>query len=310
MIVEETIPAALAGERLDRVVSLIADISRAEARELVAAGGASVDGAPAPNGKVRLAEGQSVRVDLDKVPVAEWPQPDPTVAVDVLHEDDHVVVINKPVGLVVHPAAGHGTGTLVNGLLARYPAIAGVGQPFRPGIVHRLDAGTSGLMVVARSQVAYDALVTAMGDHEVEREYMALAWGRFDSASGVIDAAIGRDPRDPLKMAVVRDGKWARTHFEVVQEFVEPAELSLVQCRLETGRTHQIRVHLAAVGHAVVGDATYGGARSSLKSPRPMLHAARLAFVHPVSGERMEFGAGMPADMTGVIALCRVATGE
>jgi len=310
MIVEETIPAALAGERLDRVVSLIADISRSEARELVAAGGARVDGVDAPNGKVRLSEGQVVRVDLDKVPVAELPQADPGVPVEVLYEDDHVIVINKPVGLVVHPAAGHGTGTLVNGLLARYPEIASVGQPLRPGIVHRLDAGTSGLMVVARSQQAYDALVDAMSDHDVEREYMALAWGHFDSANGVIDAAIGRDPRDPLKMAVVREGKWARTDFEVIEEFVEPAELSLVQCTLETGRTHQIRVHLAAVGHAVVGDSTYGGSRSSLKSPRPMLHAARLAFAHPVSGEHMEFGAGMPEDMVGVIALCSAADDE
>ena len=310
MIVEETIPPALAGERLDRVVALIADISRSEARGLVAAGGAQVDGVVAPNGKARLSEGQVVLVDLDKIPVAEMPQADPTVNVEVIHEDEHVVVVNKPVGLVVHPAAGHGTGTLVNGLLARYPEISSVGQPMRPGIVHRLDAGTSGLMVVARSQVAYDALVEAMSDHDVEREYMALAWGHFDSANGVIDAAIGRDPRDPLKMAVVREGKWARTHFEVVEEFVVPADLSLVQCTLETGRTHQIRVHLAAVGHAVVGDSTYGGARSSLKAPRPMLHAARLAFAHPVTGDHMQFGAGMPDDMVGVIALCSAALPE
>ena len=310
MIVEETIPPALAGERLDRVVALIADISRSEARGLVAAGGAQVDGVVAPNGKARLSEGQVVLVDLDKIPVAEMPHADPTVHVEVIHEDEHVVVVNKPVGLVVHPAAGHGTGTLVNGLLARYPEISSVGQPMRPGIVHRLDAGTSGLMVVARSQVAYDALVEAMSDHDVEREYMALAWGHFDSANGVIDAAIGRDPRDPLKMAVVREGKWARTHFEVVEEFVVPADLSLVQCTLETGRTHQIRVHLAAVGHAVVGDSTYGGARSSLKAPRPMLHAARLAFAHPVTGDHMQFGAGMPDDMVGVIALCSAALPE
>jgi len=310
VIVEESIPAALAGERLDRVVSIIADISRSEARELVAAGGAKVDGVDAPNGKVRLTEGQVVLVDLDKIPVAELPKPDPSVPVEVLYEDEHVIVINKPVGLVVHPAAGHGTGTLVNGLLVRYPEIATVGQSLRPGIVHRLDAGTSGLMVVARSQAGYEALVEAMSDHDVEREYMALAWGHFDSANGVIDAAIGRDPRDPLKMAVVREGKWARTHFEVVEEFVDPADLSLVQCTLETGRTHQIRVHLAAVGHAVVGDSTYGGARSSLKSPRPMLHAARLAFAHPVTGDHMEFGAGMPADMVAVIAQCSAAVEE
>ena len=304
MKVEETIPVALAGERLDRIVSLIADISRSEARGLVAAGGASVDSVVAVNGKARLAEGQVVVVDLDKIPVAELPGADASVHVQVVHADEHVIVVNKPVGLVVHPASGHGTGTLVNGLLAEYPEISSVGQPLRPGIVHRLDAGTSGLMVVARTQVAYDVLVEAMGDHDVEREYVALAWGHFDSKSGVIDASIGRDPRDPLKMAVVREGKWARTHFEVLEEFTEPAALSLVKCTLETGRTHQIRVHLAATGHAVVGDSTYGGARSSLRSPRPMLHAARLAFVHPVTGEQMQYGAGMPSDMTDVISRC------
>lgn len=310
MIVEEEIPAALNGERLDRVVALIADISRSQARGLVLAGGATVDGAPAPNGKLRLNEGQVVSVDLSLVPQDEPPGPDPSVVVDVLHEDDDVIVVNKPVGLVVHPAAGHGTGTLVNGLLVRYPEIAEVGQPARPGIVHRLDAGTSGLMVVARSQRAYDALVEAMSDHDVEREYLALAWGHFDSASGVIDAEIGRDPRDPMKMAVVRGGKWARTHFEVMQEFHEPAALSLVRCTLETGRTHQIRVHLSAVGHPVVGDGTYGGARSSLRAPRPMLHAARLAFDHPVTGDHMEFRAPIPNDMVEIINGCTTVTDD
>lgn len=310
MIVEESIPTALDGERLDRIVALIADISRSEARMLIEAGGASVDGLPAPSGKIRLAEGQTVGVDLSRIPEEQFPQPDATINVPVVHEDADVIVINKPVGLVVHPAAGHGTGTLVNGLLARYPEIATVGQPLRPGIVHRLDAGTSGLMVVARSQVAYDTLVAAMSDHSVRREYLALAWGHFDSVSGVIDADIGRDPRDPMKMAVVRAGKWARTHFEVIEVFSGPADLSLVRCSLETGRTHQIRVHLAAVGHAVVGDATYGGARSSLRAPRPLLHAARLGFVHPVSGEEMEFEAPVPADMATIVSSCERAAGD
>lgn len=310
MIVEESIPTALDGERLDRIVALIADISRSEARMLIEAGGASVDGLPAPSGKIRLAEGQTVGVDLSRIPEEQFPQPDAAITVPVVHEDADVIVVNKPVGLVVHPAAGHGTGTLVNGLLARYPEIAGVGQPLRPGIVHRLDAGTSGLMVVARTPVAYDTLVAAMSDHSVRREYLALAWGHFDSVSGVIDADIGRDPRDPMKMAVVRAGKWARTHFEVIEVYSAPADLSLVRCSLETGRTHQIRVHLAAVGHAVVGDATYGGARSSLRAPRPLLHAERLGFVHPVSGEEMEFEAPVPADMATIVSSCERATGD
>ncbi|MFM9133792.1 MAG: RluA family pseudouridine synthase, partial [Actinomycetota bacterium] len=149
-----------------------------------------------------------------------------------------------------------------------------------------------------------------MSDHSVRREYLALAWGHFDSVSGVIDADIGRDPRDPMKMAVVRSGKWARTHFEVIEVFTGPVDLSLVRCRLETGRTHQIRVHLAAVGHAVVGDAAYGGARSSLRAPRPLLHAARLGFVHPVSGEVMEFEAPVPADMATIVSSCERAAGD
>ena len=304
MIVEETIPAALAGERLDRIVSLIADISRSQARGLVDAGGARVDGQAAPNGKVRLVEGQTVVIDLSFVPQEEPPGPDASIAVEVLHQDADVIVVNKPVGLVVHPASGHGGGTLVNGLLALFPEIATVGQAGRPGIVHRLDAGTSGLMLVARSDRAYESLVQAMGNHDVDREYVALVWGHMESKSGVIDAEIGRDPRDPLKMAVVHGGKWARTHFEVLQEFDEPAATSLVRCTLETGRTHQIRVHLSAVGHPVIGDTTYGGAKSSMKAPRPMLHAARLAFEHPVTGEQMEFRAPVPADMVQVIDRC------
>lgn len=304
MIVTEEIPAALAGERLDRIVSLVADVSRSQAREIVAAGGVTVDGAAAPSGKVRLVEGQTVTVDLSLIPEEELPAADPTVEFGVLHEDAHCAVIEKPAGLVVHPAPGHPDGTLVNGLLHRWPQVAAVGQPARPGIVHRLDVGTSGLMVVALTQDAYDGLVGALSAHDVRREYVALAWGRFESSSGVIDAPIGRDPRDPLRMAVVRDGKFARTKFEVEREFTEPVDLSLVRCSLETGRTHQIRVHLAAVGHPVVGDGTYGGVRPSLPAPRPMLHAQALAFDHPVTRKHMEFTAPVPADMTAVVGRC------
>lgn len=304
MIVTEEIPAALAGERLDRIVSLVADVSRSQAREIVAAGGVTVDGAAAPSGKVRLVEGQTVTVDLSLIPEEELPAADPSVEFGVLHEDAHCAVIEKPAGLVVHPAPGHPDGTLVNGLLHRWPQVAAVGQPARPGIVHRLDVGTSGLMVVALTQDAYDGLVGALSAHDVRREYVALAWGRFESSSGVIDAPIGRDPRDPLRMAVVRDGKFARTKFEVEREFTEPVDLSLVRCSLETGRTHQIRVHLAAVGHPVVGDGTYGGVRPSLPAPRPMLHAQALAFDHPVTRKHMEFTAPVPADMTAVVGRC------
>lgn len=310
MKVEEIVPLALEGERLDRIVSIIADISRSQATKLIEAEGAEVDGTIARSGKVRLHEGQVVVVDLEKIPAEELPGPDPSVEIDVVYVDDDIIVINKNAGVVVHPAAGHGTGTLVNGILAMYPEVATVGQPQRPGIVHRLDSGTTGMMVVARSQRAYDSLVEALSDHEVGREYLALAWGVFDSPSAVIDADIGRDPRDPLKMAVVRSGKWARTLVEVQQEFNEPVDLTLVKCTLETGRTHQIRVHLAAVGHAVVGDAMYGGARAALVAPRPLLHAARLSLVHPRTGEQMSWEAAVPEDMASILATCHFVEHE
>jgi 23S rRNA pseudouridine1911/1915/1917 synthase len=165
-------------------------------------------------------------------------------------------------------------------------------------------------MVVARSQRAYDSLVAALSDHEVGREYLALAWGHFDSPTAVVDAALGRHPKDPMKMTVVHSGKWARTHLEVVDTFNVPADLSLVQCTLETGRTHQIRVHLASVGHAVVGDSLYGGARSAMKAPRPMLHAARLTLTHPGTGEEMTWSAPLPADFLTVLSSCELVTPE
>ncbi len=302
--VSEEIPSLLAGERLDRIVSLIAEISRADAAETVANGGVSVDGAVVRSGKIRLDEGQVVEVDRSAIPRDEPPGPDASVSVVVVFEDQHVIVVDKAPGIVVHPGAGNPTGTLVNGLLARFPEIAAVGDPLRPGIVHRLDVGTSGLLVVARSAEAYDALVEAMSEHEVSRHYVALAWGHLDAPSGTIDAAIGRDPRDPLKMAVVTSGKHARTHYSVEKEFTEP-EVSLLACELDTGRTHQIRVHLAAVGHPVVGDATYGGQRASLMMDRPFLHAGRLSFEHPVTHEVLAFESPLPGDLLDVLDRCR-----
>jgi 23S rRNA pseudouridine1911/1915/1917 synthase len=302
MLIEETIPAALAGDRLDRVVALLADISRAQSAALIGAGGVVVDGVVAASGKVRLEEGQNLAIDPALVPEKELPQADSTVSVEVVHVDDHLIVVNKPAGLVVHPGAGNPTGTLVNGLLALYPEIAAVGQPMRPGIVHRLDAGTTGLMVVARTNEAYEELVEALSLHEVQREYLAVAVGHFDAPSGVIDAAIGRDVRDVTKMAVRLDGKFARTHYEVVTTYDEPIAASLVRCVLETGRTHQIRVHMAAVGHPVLGDVVYGGVRAGAPFGRPALHAAVLSFAHPVTGETLEFEASLPADFAELVS--------
>ncbi|MBI4883923.1 MAG: RluA family pseudouridine synthase [Actinobacteria bacterium] len=295
-------PAALAGERLDRIVSLIIDCSRSDAAAVVAAGGVQLDGALATVGKIRVNEGQVVRIDESMLPTIPLPEADDTIQFDVVYSDDDLIIIDKPAGLVVHPGAGNPTGTLVNGLLARYPAIATVGESHRPGIVHRLDVGTSGLLAVARTQRAYDALVAALSAHDVGRVYRALVWGHPANQNGLIDAPIGRDIRDPMRMAVVVAGKAARTRYRVLREYIAPAEAAALECRLETGRTHQIRVHLAAIGHPVIGDAAYGGVRSAIGSPRPFLHAAALELKHPVTGVALEFVSELPADLAAVEA--------
>lgn len=300
----EVIPESLHGQRLDRVVSLVADISRAATAALLESGGVMLDGLDARSGKVKVREGQIVEIDPTKLPVRQLPVADAAIAVDVVHADADVLVVNKQAGLIVHPGAGNPDATLVNGLLARYPEIAGVGEPMRPGIVHRLDAGTTGLMLVARSQRAYEALVGLLSRREVTRKYLAIAWGSFERNLGIIDAPIGRDHRDPTKMAVVVDGKHARTHYAVQRAFTVPQPCALVECSLETGRTHQIRVHLASIGHPVVGDAVYGGARSVLSAPRPMLHACRLELTHPFTGEALAFEVPLPADLTEVLDRC------
>ena len=307
-MIEEVIPSALAGDRLDRVVALLADLSRAQSAVLIDNGGVTIDGSVAAAGKVKLEEGQTIAIDTALLPEKELPRGDSSVNANIVHVDDDVIVVDKQQGLVVHPGAGNPAGTLVNGLLALYPEIASVGDPFRPGIVHRLDAGTTGLMVVARSAEAYDSLVEQLSQRLVHREYVAVAVGAFDAKSGVIDAAIGRDARELTKMAVRVDGKMARTHYAVLREFHEPIVASMVRCELETGRTHQIRVHLAAVGHPVLGDATYGGVRSTVPFPRPALHAIRLTFAHPRGGDEMSFEAALPADIESLVA--RLSAGD
>ncbi len=301
-MIHEEIPPALAGERLDRIVALVTDASRSDAASLVAAGGVHVDGVVATVGKVRLQLGQRIDVDETKLPTTALPTADPDVQYTVVFEDEHVIVVDKPAGLVVHPGSGNPSGTLVNGLLAAYPEIAGIGEPHRPGIVHRLDVGTSGLMVVARSVRAYHSLVYALAQRDVNRVYRTMVWGHLANLNGVIDAPIGRDHRDPMRMAVVVDGKSARTRYEVLVAYRSPAEASALQCHLESGRTHQIRVHLAAIGHPVVGDGTYGGIRHGIASPRPFLHAAELSFVHPTTSEALSFTSPLPDDLAAVEA--------
>ena len=298
MAEELPVPPALAGERIDRAVALLTGWSRSEVQTLVEAGAVLVDGRPVMKSR-KLEEGEIIELRGEPA-VPGLPQPDSTVAVVVRHEDEHVIVVAKPAGLVVHPGAGHPDGTLVNGLLARYPELAGVGEPQRPGIVHRLDRDTSGLLVVARTPTAYHALVEALAAHDVTRDYVALVWGHLDSPRGVIDAPIGRSVRRPTRMSVREGGRVARTRYEVTTEYQVPV-VSLVACSLETGRTHQIRVHLQAIGHPVVGDAAYSGARAALVLDRPFLHAAALAFAHPVTGDPIRIEEPLPAELVDLL---------
>ena len=300
--VTETIPASLGDVRIDRVVSLIADVSRSTAASLIAAGAVSIDGVVVTAGKEKVSVGQSITVDVSEMQAPEPPQAENDIPLDVVYADDEVIVVNKPSGLVVHPGAGNRTGTMVNALIARYPEIVGVGDPMRPGIVHRLDAGTTGLVAVARTQTAYDSLVGQLVSRSVTRVYSVVVWGIPTSVNGVIDAPIGRDQRDPTRMAVVVDGRAARTHYALERAFHTPKESALVECRLETGRTHQIRVHLASIGHPVVGDAQYGGVRAGLRAARPMLHARELGFDHPRTGERCTLQCAPPADFVSLVA--------
>lgn len=296
-MITEQIPSALDGERLDKVVAIIGDVSRSDASKTIAAGGVSVDGEPAPSGKIRLVEGQVVSVDPAAFPVAELPGPDATVEFGIVHEDEHVVVVDKPPGLVVHPGAGNLSGTLANGLLARFPDIEDVGDRMRPGIVHRLDAGSSGLLVVARTQHAADALIAQFADHSATRVYDAMVWGVPEAPHGIIDAPLGRSKGDPLRMAVVADGRASRTDYQVVGMFSSPATVSRLECRLETGRTHQIRVHLSSINHPLLGDPVYGQRKAHLGLTRPFLHAMQLEFVHPGSDERVTFTSPLADDL-------------
>ncbi|HEX9467729.1 MAG TPA: RluA family pseudouridine synthase [Acidimicrobiia bacterium] len=299
MTEELVVPAVLEGERVDRAVALLTGWTRSEVQSLIEDGKVVVDGRTIAKSR-RLAAGEVV--ELRGEPEAPGvAAPDAGIELVIRYEDDDVVVVAKPAGLVVHPGAGHADGTMVNGLLARYPEIGAVGEAGRPGIVHRLDRDTSGLLVVARSSRAYEVLVAMLAAHEVERRYLALVWGTLDTPRGVVDAPIGRSVRRPTRMAVREGGRGARTRYEVRVQYRDPA-VSLLECRLETGRTHQIRVHLQAIGHPVVGDAAYGGVRAALPMGRPFLHAARLAFDHPITHRRVEVDEELTPDLTVVLA--------
>ncbi|KWK74805.1 pseudouridine synthase [Burkholderia ubonensis] len=302
------VPPSLAGERLDKALAqLFPEFSRSRLQSWIDAQRVRVDGAPA---KIRqpVPLGATIELVPDLLPeqLAFTPEP---VPLDIVYEDDALVVINKPAGLVVHPAAGNWSGTILNGLLHRY-GDAAAGLP-RAGIVHRLDKETSGLMVVARTLAAQTDLVRQLQARTVKRRYFALVWGTMPD-EGTIDAPIGRDPRERTRMAVVTgaSGKPARTHFRTVDTCLWQCQpVSAIQCDLETGRTHQIRVHCAHAGHPLLGDPVYGrarGKRSVTPLPdgfaRQALHAWRLGLVHPASGKTMQWRCPLPDDMTALVA--------
>lgn len=304
------IPQSLDGERLDRVLCLVWDMARSVATDIIVAGGVRLDGRPESTRARRVVAGQDLEVDL---PARTQPTAligEPGDGLTLVHVDDDVIVVDKPPGLIVHPGAGQPTGTLVQALLGRFPDMAGTGSPDRPGIVHRLDKGTSGLLMVARSPVAYESLVAQLGARTVERRYVALVKGTIATDAGVVDAPVGRGSTDRTRMAVVAGGRPSRTHYRVLERYSEPLGLTLVECRLETGRTHQVRVHLAAIGHPVVGDSRYGGARlggsGAFVAPgRPFLHASLLGFDHPVTAEHSRFESPLPPDLEAVLATLR-----
>jgi 23S rRNA pseudouridine1911/1915/1917 synthase len=247
------------------------------------------------------------------------PGPEPDVAVTVVHADDQVIVVDKAPGTIVHPGAGHPDHTLIGGLLARFPDLAdlqsgNVGDPRRPGVVHRLDRGTSGLLVVARTAEAYRSLVDQLASRSVTRRYVALVHGLPEDERGVVEAPIGRSARAPLRMAVSSQGREARTRYRVLARYDEPEPCALLVLGLDTGRTHQVRVHLSAIGHPVVGDDRYRDARhgaleDALPGGRLFLHAIRLGFDHPGTGERRTWESPLPADLLGAVEVPAAVTG-
>ena len=301
--------------RLDRfLTSVLPSRSRSQIQRLIEDGHVLVDGRAAKSNQ-RLRAAQTITVDVPE-PVDPEPKPE-ALPLTVIYEDRDLIVVDKPAGMVVHPAAGHASGTLVNALLHHVDDLSGIGGEKRPGIVHRLDRGTSGLLVVAKHDTAHDALAKQFQNREVEKEYVALVWGEV-MAGRRIDLAIGRDPVNRKKMSAaapkqaaepnrVRRSREAVTRIVAAQHFGRL--LTLATVAIHTGRTHQIRVHLSAIGHPVVGDPLYGGVhrrvpgdlRAVTHLDRPFLHAARLAFTHPSDGRRMEFESPLPPDLQGVL---------
>lgn len=290
--------------RLDKVsVGLFPNVSRARMQALIAQGALKLNNKICRDNNHAVVVGDHIGL-VEPPAVPADPQAE-SIALDIIYEDKDLLVINKPVGLVVHPAPGSPDGTLVNALLAHCgDSLSGIGGVKRPGIVHRLDKDTSGLIVVAKNDKAHRGLSEQLLDHSMARTYYAFVWGVPMPRAGKIDAPIGRHPVDRKKMAVVKAGKRAVTHYEVIEELDSAA---LLRCKLETGRTHQIRVHLSHSGHPLVGDPVYGKGRRPppIPLPRQALHAAEIKFKHPVTGKMLEFSCDLPPDLSALMSAMR-----
>ena len=309
------VPPALDGERIDRVIALVTGLARNQVNEMISARMVSVAGRAMSQRSHRVRAGEKIRI-TGELPVAAEAASEagPLAEIALVYVDDDLIVVDKPAGVVVHPGAGNATGTLIQALVARFADLSplGVGdQAGRPGVVHRLDKGTSGLLVVARTEAARESLAGQFANRTVSRRYVALVRGLIESDSGMIDAPLGRSQRDPTRFTVVAGGREARTRYEVVARHVGPMESSELALSLETGRTHQIRVHVAAIGHPVVGDARYGGRsgpfRGLLGPERFFLHADTLGFEHPSSRRRMEYTSPIPGDLVEALGKVRQA---
>ncbi len=285
-----------AGVRLDAFLSADGALTRSQAARLIAEGRVRVNGKPAAK-SARLSGGETVTVDVPQLrETALSPQ---DIPLDVVYEDDDVIVVNKPTGLVVHPAPGHPDGTLVNALLHHCgDSLSGIGGEKRPGIVHRIDRDTSGLIIAAKNDAAHLALSAQLKDHSLSRTYECLVTGNMKQDSGTVDAPIGRSSADRKKMAVVPTGRRAVTHWEVVARYPGVTHL---RCRLETGRTHQIRVHMAYIGHPILGDTVYGAKKPVPGLTGQCLHATGLRFVHPRTGEPVELHCPLPPEFTAML---------
>ena len=313
-----TAPPEAAGERLDRFLAAGLEapspLSRTRLKVLI------LDGAVTENGAAVTDPSQSVRAEAEYAlllpPVREATPQAEDIPLDIMFEDDHIIVLNKPSGMVVHPGPGQPDGTLVNALIAHCgDSLTGIGGVMRPGIVHRLDKDTSGVMMAAKSDAAHQKLTEMFAAHDLDRHYLAITWGMPPETEGRIEAALGRSTRDRKKQAVVPNGRYAATNWTVIRRL--PPFASIVECRLETGRTHQIRVHMAHLGYGVIGEPVYGKPMRSSQMPdavardclakirgfqRQALHAASLGFAHPVTGEALHFETPMPDDMAGLVA--------